>query len=163
MNAKDCVLEIVLFLATLISTSLSCHNGCMYKIIVTLFYYFLSTSFTLYIDLYDDFYGSVTVDVGSDATFSCYGDGSYLYWFINGINTENMTAEEIEEMGLSFSGYYNNYPPYYGCDIQYSHMTIAGNCLNNNSEIYCVILGDEPPPFGRNATSSVANLTVNGE
>ena len=75
-----------------------------------------------------------------------------------------MTVEEIEERGLSFSGYYNYYPPYYyGWDIQYSYMTVAGNCLNNNSEIYCVILGSYPPPSGGNATSPVANLTLNGK
>ena len=69
-----------------------------------------------------------------------------------------MTVEEMEERGLSFSGYYNNY-----CDWQYSHMTIAGNCLNNNSEIYCVILGAYPPPDGGNATSPITNLTINGK
>ena len=76
----------------------------MYNIIVTLFYYFLSSSFRLYIDL-SSFYGSVRVDVGSNATFHCEGGGSYLYWFINGVNTEDMTAEEIEKRGMSFSGY----------------------------------------------------------
>ena len=99
----------------------------------------------------------------SDATFYCNGCGSYLYWFINDVNTENMTSEEIEKRGMNFSGYYNNYPPYYyGCDTQYSYMTIAGNCLNNNSGIYCVIVGREPPPYGGNRTSNTANLTVHG-
>lgn len=35
------------------------------------------------------------------------------------------------------------------------------NCLNNNSEIYCVILGAYPPLAGGNATSPIANLTIN--
>ena len=71
-----------------------------------------------------------------------------------------MTAEEIGERGLSFSGYYNYYPPYYSfCEIQYSYMTVAGNCLDNNSEIYCVILGVYPL---QNVTSQIANLTLNG-
>ena len=75
-----------------------------------------------------------------------------------------MTAEEIEERGLSFSGDYNYNPPYYSfCNIQYSYMTVAGNCLNNNSEIYCVILGSYPPPLVGNATSPVADLTLNGK
>ena len=108
-----------------------------------------------------NFYGSATVDVGSDATFLCYGDGSYLYWFVDGVNTENMTAEEIEERGLSFSGYYNHYPPYYsGCDTQYSYMTIGGYCLNNNSEIYCVILGTAV--YGSKSSSPVY-FTVKGK
>ena len=77
-----------------------------------------------------------------------------------------MTFKEIEERGLKFSGYYNHYPAYYyvdvnyyDCDTQYSYMTIAGNCLNNNSEIYCVILGQAPE---RNQTSTTAKLTVIG-
>ena len=71
-----------------------------------------------------------------------------------------MTSEEIAKRGMNFSGYYNYNPPYYyGCDTQYSYMTIAGNCLNNNSEIYCVIVGREP---GGNRTSNTANLTVHG-
>ena len=54
---------------------------------------------------------SQPVTVGKDATFLCYGDGSYLYWFINGVNTENMTTEEMTERGIQFSGDYNHYPP----------------------------------------------------
>ena len=50
-----------------------------------------------------------------------------------------------------------------GCDIQHSELTMAGNCINNNTEIYCIILGDEPPPDGGNATSDTATLTVTGE
>ena len=77
---------------------------------------------------------SQSVTVGKDATFLCYGDGSYLYWFINGVNTENMTTEEMTERGIQFSGYYNHYPPYVdGCDIQHSELTMAGNCINNNT------------------------------
>ena len=74
-----------------------------------------------------------------------------------------MTTEELETTGISFSGYYNHYPPYYyGCDIQYSLLHMAGNCLNNNTEVYCVILGDTPPPYGGNTTSPTALLTVQG-
>ena len=74
-----------------------------------------------------------------------------------------MTNETLQERGIQFGGYYNHYPPYtYGCDIQYSHMTITGNCLNNNTEIYCVVLGDDLPPYGGNTTSPIANITVSG-
>ena len=101
--------------------------------------------------------------LGESATFFCYGNGSYLYWFINGVNTENMTDQEIADRGLSFSGSYNHYPPYmYGCDIQYAYMTMTGNCLNNNSEIYCVVLGSYLPPLSDNATSAIVTLTVEG-
>ncbi len=73
-----------------------------------------------------------------------------------------MTTEEITERGIQFSGYYNNYPPYSYCDIQYSVLTMAGNCINNNSLIYCVVLGYEPPPDGGNTTSNTVTLTVTG-
>ena len=63
-----------------------------------------------------------------------------------------MITEELETRGISFSGYYNHYPLYYfGCDIQQSHLNMTGNCLNNNTEVYCVILSDTTP---YNATSS---------
>ena len=116
-----------------------------------------------HIDLWDDLY-SESVTVGEDATFYCSGRGSYLYWFINGVNTENMTTEEMTERGIQFSGDYNNFHPYFFfCHIQDSYLTMAGNCINNNTEIYCVILGSEPPPDGGNATSDTATLTVTGE
>ena len=74
-----------------------------------------------------------------------------------------MTTEELETREISFSGYYNNYPPYYYyCHIQHSLLYITGNCLNNNTEVYCVILGDTPPPYGGNRTSPTALLTVQG-
>ena len=75
-----------------------------------------------------------------------------------------MTTEEMTERGIQFSGYYNYYPPYvYGCYHQHSYLTMAGNCINNNTEIYCVILGSYPPPDGGNTTSDTATLTVTGE
>ena len=73
-----------------------------------------------------------------------------------------MTTEELETRGISFSGYYNQYPPYDGCYYQHSYLHIAGNCLNNNTEVYCVILGQSLPPFSGNTTSSTALLTVQG-
>ena len=74
-----------------------------------------------------------------------------------------MTTEELETRGISFSGRYNRYPPYkYRCATQRSHLYMTGNCLNNNTEVYCVILGDKPPPSGGNTTSSPALLTVQG-
>ena len=48
---------------------------------------------------------------GENVEFYCNGGGSHLYWFINGVNTENMTTEEITERGIQFSGFYNTDPP----------------------------------------------------
>ena len=74
-----------------------------------------------------------------------------------------MTNETLQERGIQFRGNYNHHPPYKnGCDIKYSYMTVSGNCLNNNTEIYCVILGSDPPPNGGNTTSPIANITVSG-
>ena len=74
-----------------------------------------------------------------------------------------MTTEEMTERGIQFSGDYNNNPPYSGnCTSQDSYLTMAGNCINNNTEIYCVILGNVPPPNGGNTTSGTATLTVTG-
>ncbi len=73
-----------------------------------------------------------------------------------------MTTEEITERGIQFSGYYNNDPPYTICSGQQSYLTMAGNCINNDSVIYCVILGDGPPPDGGNTTSNTVTLTVTG-
>ena len=72
-----------------------------------------------------------------------------------------MTTEELETRGISFSGYYNHSPSYYnGYDIQHSHLYMTGNnCLNNNTKVYCVILGNTTP---YNAISSSVILKVQG-
>ena len=114
------------------------------------------------VDLYDS-PDSVTLDAGvdDDASFSCHGAGSYTYWFINDVNTEDMSLEEITRRRIHIDYLFYS-QPYSGCHPQYSYLTLAGNCLNNNTQIYCVILGDMPPPLGGNTTSATANLTVIG-
>ena len=104
---------------------------------------------------------SYNISVGENATFECYGRGSYLYWFINSVNTENMTETERSGIGMNFSGDYNQVSdfPYSGeCNYQHSYMTLPGNCLNNNSEIYCIIIG-RSSGFKK---SDVANFKVEG-
>ena len=110
---------------------------------------------------------STTISLGDQDTLYCEGRDSYLYWYIDGVNTEDMTSysETLQERGIQiiqFGGDYNHYPPYNGCDWQYSYMIITGNCLNNNTQIYCVILGRHPPSQfnGGNTTSPIANITV---
>ena len=149
-------IEFVFNIASLFSTSLCCHNGGKIILIIQSNYIFL---FVLDIWHYPS---STTVSLGQQATFYCDGHGSYLYWFINGVNSEDMTTEELETRGISLSGYYNYFPPYIFCDILYSLLYMAGNCLNNNTDVYCVILGHSPPPSGGNATSPTALLTVQG-
>ena len=61
----------------------------------------------------------------------------------NEVNSENIITEELQTKGISFSGFYNHNSSYYdGCDIQYLYLYMTGNCLNNNTEVYCVILGN---------------------
>ena len=106
---------------------------------------------------------STTISLGDQDTLYCEGIGSYLYWYIDGVNTENMTNETLHERGIVFGGYYNNHPPFiWICDWQHSYMIIPGNCLNNNTQIYCVVLGDIPPPDGGNTTSPITNIAVSG-
>jgi hypothetical protein len=101
---------------------------------------------------------STTTNLGSQAQFNCYGAGTYLYWYINGVNHENISTEELNKLEITFGGYYNHYPPYmYGCDIQHSYLMINGNCFNNNTEIYCKILSLFYSPV-----SLPVNLTVQG-
>ena len=147
----------VFYVGSLFSISLCCHYGCKIILKVLEYLHFLFVS-----DIWSYPY-STTVSLGQQTYFYCRGRGSYLYWFIDGVNSENMTTEELKTRSISFSGHYNHYPPYYiGCDNQYSLLHMAGNCLNNNTEVYCVILGDSPPPSGGNATSPTALLTVQG-
>ena len=106
---------------------------------------------------------STSVSLGQQAIFHCYGEGSYLYWFIDGVNSDDMTTEELQNRGISLSGYYNYLYPYYPtCYTQDSYLNMTGSCLNNNTKIFCVILGTRPPPSGGNTTSSTAFLTVQG-
>ena len=49
---------------------------------------------------------STSVSVGGNAQFNCDGHGSYLNWYIDGINTEDMSSEEIVDRGISSSGYF---------------------------------------------------------
>ena len=106
------------------------------------------------------FFDFSTVSLGAVGSYYCDGGGSYLYWFIDGVNSEDISSEELATRGISVSGYYNHYPPYnQSCDLQYSFLYIAGNCLNNNTEIQCMILGSAPP---YNDTSPARTLTVQG-
>ena len=98
--------------------------------------------------------------MGAVGSHICDGDGSYLYWFIDGVNSEDISSEELATRGISFNGYYNHHPPYnQSCDIQYSLLYITGNCLNNNTEIQCMVLGYAPP---YNDTLPARTLTVQG-
>ena len=106
------------------------------------------------------FYDPSTVSLSAVGSYLCYGNGSYLYWFIDGVNSENISSEELATKGISFGGSYNHYPPYnQSCLFMHSFLYIAGNCLNNNTEIQCMILGSAPP---YNDTSPARTLTVQG-
>ena len=134
-----------------ISEVSSCHYGGELECIISLYF--------VVPDIWS-FYGPSTVSLGAVDSYLCYGDGSYLYWFINGMNFENISSEELTMRGISFSGSYNHYPPYnQSCDIQYSYLYITGNCLNNNTEIQCMVLGYAPP---YNDTRPAKTLTVQG-
>ena len=101
-----------------------------------------------------------TVSLGAVGLHYCDGRGSYIYWFIDGVNSEDISSEELGTRGISFSGYYNHYPPYnQSCNLQISYLYITGNCLNNNTEIQCMILGYAPP---YNDTRPARTLTVQG-
>ena len=67
-----------------------------------------------------------------------------------------MTNEALNQRGITLSG--SNSPRYGDCELQ-SYMTITGNCFNNNTKIYCVILGSGTS----NATSPIANIIVSGK
>ena len=76
------------------------------------------------------------------------------------MNSENISSEELATKGISFGGSYNDYLPYnQSCVFMHSFLYIAGNCLNNNTEIQCMILGSAPP---YNDTRPARTLTVQG-
>ena len=146
------MLKIAAFCVAVLFTSevSSCHRGGELECIISLYFVVSDIFYT---------YGPSTVSLGAVGTYYCRGDGSYLYWFIDGVNSENISSEELATRGISFGGSYNNYPPYTLCDIVYSYLYITGNCLNNNTEIQCMILGSAPP---YNDTSPTQTLTVQG-
>ena len=151
---KGRMLKIAAFCVAVLFTSQvsSCHYGSELECIISSLYFVVSGIWS--------FYGPSTISLGAVGSYLCYGDGSYLYWFIDGVNSENISNEELATRGISFGGNYNHYPPYYlFCDIQYSYLYITGNCLNNNTEIQCMILGYAPP---YNDTSPARTLTVQG-
>lgn len=96
---------------------------------------------------------STNVSLNERATFYCEGDGNSLQWFINGVDVSTITHEEFEARGISYYTLNN----YRYCDYKYSYLSLAGNCLNNKTDVYCVIWGNE-----YNSTSPVAELTVQG-
>lgn len=106
----------------------------------------------------------LSVSLGERVWFNCDGYGSYLYWFIDGVNVENMTNEELTTRGIHLNGSFNEYPNdfQHGCEPHYSTLSMVGSCLNNNSEVHCVMLGRVPPPLGGRTTSSPAILTIQG-
>ena len=147
------MLKIAAFCAVVLSTSQAfyCYYGGELECIISLYFVVPDIS---------AFYGPSTVSLGAVGTYYCRGDGSYLYWFIDGVNSENISSEELATKGISFGGSYNHYPPYnQSCLFMHSFLYIAGNCLNNNTEIQCMILGYAPP---YNDTSPARTLTVQG-
>ena len=72
-----------------------------------------------------------------------------------------MITEELETREISFSEYYNHNPPYYDeCDIQHSHLYMTGNCLHNNTEVYCVILCNTTP-YNETSSSTIFKVQSN--
>lgn len=98
---------------------------------------------------------------GESAQLTCSGYGSHLNWFIDGINTLNMTSQEISNRGLNFNGTYNQHQLYgnYSCSLQFSVLELDSSCVNNNSQIYCVIFGDSSEG---NTTSNTSTITIQG-
>ena len=144
------MLKIAAFCVAVLFTSevSSCYHGCELECIISL--YFVVSDISI-------FYGPSIISLDAVGTYYCHGDGSYLYWFIDGVNSVNISSEELATRGISFSGSYNHYPPYQYCYIQYSYLSITGNCLNNNTEIQCILLG-----YAHNGTRPAETLTVQG-
>ena len=102
------------------------------------------------------FCGPSTLSLGAVGTYYCSGESSYFYWFIDGVNFEDISSEELATRGISFSGDYN---PSCFC-LMSSYLYITGNCLNNDTEIQCMVLGSADPL--NNDTRPAQTLTVQG-
>ena len=100
---------------------------------------------------------STTVSLNEEAVFDCDGYGDYFNWFIDGVDISNITDEELEARGIKNYTYY--YYDYWRCYNEvFSLLLVSGNCLNNKTEVYCVIWFDSYYKL----TSSTANLTIKG-
>lgn len=69
----------------------------------------------------------------------------------------NVTDEELEARGIKNYTYYYYYDYQHCHKIVYSILLVAGNCLNNKTEVYCSVAW-----FDSYNTSSTANLTIKG-
>lgn len=93
------------------------------------------------------------------AEFHCAGVGSQLFWFVDGLDVLNMTAEELGQYGFNYSDP-GNCPQC--CDnVMTTTLMITANCFNNKSRIQCLIYGDEYPLYG--LYSDYAVLSVHGK
>ena len=120
------------------------HNYAFYN------YYYL-----LFIAIWGHPY-STTVSLNEEAVFYCNGYGDYLNWFIDGVDISNITDEELEARGIKNYTHYYYYYYWYCYNEVYSSLSVAGNCFNNKTEVYCVAW------FDSYYTSSTAELTVKG-
>ena len=112
---------------------------------------------------------SQNVSLGENATFLCEGNGSYIYWFIDGENITNMTMQEKTERGLIEEPVNGSYCTSQSCQdtsdqcsgSTNSTMGLAGNCLNNNRTISCLIFCCQIAT-GCSYSSAIVTLTVEG-
>ena len=104
---------------------------------------------------------SQTIQFGERSTFECVGDGVHIHWFVDGVDTMNMTEEEIREKGIRTFTPKSTYYYYFYSPLT-SFLEIDGNCLNNSTEIHCVIFGCDSDN-NYNKTSNRALLIVEGK
>ena len=115
---------------------------------------------------------SQNVSLGENATFLCEGHGSYIYWFIDGENIANMTMQERTDRGLIEEPVNGSYCTSQSCQntsdqcfgSTNSTMGLAGNCLNNNRNISCLIFCCQmiATDTGCSYSSAIVRLAVEG-
>ena len=136
-----------IFLALFIQFIAATHVSHKYTFYIII-YFFIAIWFYPYF---------TTVSLNEETFFDCGGYGDYLNWFIDGVDISNITDEELEARGIkNYTYYYYDYRRCY--NEVFSVLLVAGNCLNNKTEVYCVIWFDSYYKL----TSSTANLTTKG-
>ena len=141
------------YLAVMLSQALctSCDYGCK----LTNFYSF--KKYCIILDIWDNS-STFTVNLGEEITFTCFALGTDLNWFVDGVNVDNITTEELEKREISLGAIDEQYNSYNdSCDTLNSTLCAVGNCLNNNTKMHCMVVGAEP-----NSSSSIVKLTVKG-